>query len=171
MIPLPSALTPATGPAELIAWRLDAAKYAPTWNTGEGAFQVGGRWSSPGHRVLYAALDPATAILEVAVHKGFDTLDTVHHKLLSIRITQPKKVHVLDLATIANPHWLHPGSVSPNQQKFGDQLLSAHPLVVVPSVVSSHSWNLLINVQDAVGMFELASMEDFALDTRLALRK
>lgn len=35
------------------------------------------------------------------MHKGFDTLDTVHHKLLSIRIPRPEKVHVLDLATIA----------------------------------------------------------------------
>ena len=83
--------------------------------------QVGGRWSSPGHRVLYTALDPATAILEVAVHKGFDALDAVHHKLLSIRITEPAKVHVLDLATIPNGHWLHPGAGSPNQHKI------AHP--------------------------------------------
>lgn len=171
MTPLPSALAPESGPAELIAWRLDAARHASTWNSGEGAFQVGGRWSSPSHRVLYTALDPATAILEVAVHKGFDALDAVHHKLLSIKITEPAKVHVLDLATIPNGHWLHPGAVSTNQQKFGDQVLSAHPLVVVPSAVSSHSWNLLINVQAATGMFELATMEDFALDTRLAPRK
>ena len=77
MTPLPPALAGAKAARELVVWRLDAAKYASTWATGEGAFQVGGRWSSPGLRVLYTALDPATAILEVAVHKGFDALDAV----------------------------------------------------------------------------------------------
>lgn len=28
---------------ELIAWRLDQAAHAPTWDSGEGAFRVGGR--------------------------------------------------------------------------------------------------------------------------------
>lgn len=171
MTPLPPALAGADAAPELVVWRLDAAKYASTWATGEGAFQVGGRWSSPGKRVLYTAVDPATAILEVAVHKGFDALDAVAHKLLSLKVTQPAQVHVLDTSTVPNNNWLRPGSVSSNQQKFGDGLLALHPMVLVPSVVSTHSWNLLINLSMASGMFELASMEDFALDTRLAGRK
>lgn len=171
MTPVPPALAGAKAAGELVVWRLDAAKYASTWATGEGAFQVGGRWSSPGMRVLYTALDPATAILEVAVHKGFDALDAVAHKLLSIRLTQLDKVHVLDTATVPNANWLRPGAVSSNQQKFGDALLAVHPLVLVPSVVSTHSWNLLINITAAAGMFELAMMEDFALDTRLSTRR
>jgi RES domain-containing protein len=164
-------LAGAKASGDLVVWRLDASKYAATWATGEGAFQVGGRWSSPGLRVLYAALDPATAILEVAVHKGFDALDVVPHKLLSIQVTRPDKVHVLDTGTVPNANWLRPGAVSSNQQKFGDALLAAHPMVLVPSVVSTHSWNLLINVTAAAGMFEQASTEDFALDTRLSARR
>ena len=170
MTPLPPALSGGATPSELLVWRLDRAKYASTWDSGEGAFQVGGRWTSPGYRVLYAALDPSTAILEVAVHKGFTALDTVPHQLLSIRIRQPDKVHVLDASTVPNPNWLRSGAVSPNQQKFGDSLLAIHPMLVVPSVVSSHSWNLLIEVNAAAGMFELAAAEPFALDTRLAAR-
>ncbi|MBS3911620.1 MAG: RES domain-containing protein [Hydrogenophaga sp.] len=153
---------------ELIVWRLERSRHASTWQTGEGAFQVGGRWSSTGRRVIYTALDPATAILEVAVHKGFDALDTVAHKLLSIKLHEPAKIHVLDASTIANKNWLRPGAFSQNQQKHGDGLLSVHPFVIVPSVVSSHSWNLLIDVSTAGGAFELVHMEDFALDTRLA---
>jgi RES domain-containing protein len=68
-------MTPSVEPlggGKLIAWRLDQARFASTWDSGEGAFQVGGRWSSNGVRVVYCALDPATAILEVAVHKGFN---------------------------------------------------------------------------------------------------
>src|SRR5690606_31231034 len=65
--PLPSLL----GGTELIAWRLDAKKFAPTWDSGEGAYRFGGRWSSPGTRAVYCSLDASTTILEVAVHRGF----------------------------------------------------------------------------------------------------
>ncbi|MGO6815746.1 RES family NAD+ phosphorylase [Rhizobium leguminosarum] len=58
---------------------LDQAVHAPTWDSGEGAYRVGGRWNSKGVRAVYRSLDPATAILEVAVHKGFRALDAVAH--------------------------------------------------------------------------------------------
>ncbi|WP_196796267.1 RES domain-containing protein [Acidiphilium cryptum] len=50
--------------------------YAASWDNGEGAHLGGGRWNSRGVRAVYYSLDPATAILEVAVHKGFGILDT-----------------------------------------------------------------------------------------------
>ncbi|KAF1048795.1 RES family NAD+ phosphorylase [Xylophilus sp.] len=164
MTPLPAALGGGSG---LAAWRLEQARHAPAWNTAEGAYRVGGRWSSPGRRVLYASLDPATTIVEVAVHKGFDTLDTVAHALLRLEV-DPWGVHVVQPDAIPNPHWLHPGTVSRGQQRFGDALLDAHPIAVVPSVVSARSWNLLIRVDAAAGRFSLALQEPFALDTRLA---
>src|SRR5260370_36789216 len=64
------------GGGKLIAWRLDQARFASTWASGEGAFQVGGRWNSKGVRIVYCALDPATAILEVAVPQGCKQLAT-----------------------------------------------------------------------------------------------
>lgn len=121
-----------------------------------------------GRRVVYTALDPSTSILEVAVHKGFRALDTVPHTLIRINITNPSKVHVLDTSLIANVNWLRPGSLSHKQQQFGAQQLDLHPLLVVPSVVSTNSWNLLIDVNTAAGLFDEASSEVFALDTRLA---
>ena len=63
MTPLP----PPLGNGALVMWRLDQARFAPQWDSGEGAYLAGGRWSSRGVRAVYAALDPATAILEVAV--------------------------------------------------------------------------------------------------------
>ncbi|BCG05350.1 hypothetical protein PPGU19_099180 (plasmid) [Paraburkholderia sp. PGU19] len=162
MTPLPAGL----GTNGLLVWRLEREKHFPTWTTAEGAFLVGGRWSSPGQRIIYASLDPATTILEVAVHKGFNVLDTVPHRLLAIDIAAAH-VEVIQPSDVPNPHWLNPGAVSPNQQKFGDALLASHPLVIVPSVVSKHSWNLLINTAMAAGLFALKSDERFALDTRL----
>lgn len=163
MTPLPGAL----GGTDLVAWRLETARHFLSWQTAEGAFLVGGRWSSAGHRVLYTSLDPATAIVEVGVHKGFHTLDTVPHMLLELEIPEPALVHIVTVASIPNPDWLRPGTPSAGQQAFGDKLLGAHPLVLVPSVVSTHSWNLLIDPNAASGVFKLRGSEAFALDPRL----
>ena len=163
MTPLPGAL----GGAELVAWRLEMSIHFPTWSTAEGAFRVGGRWSSAGRRILYASIDPATTILEVAVHKGLHVLDTVPHTLLSIEIADPFVVHVVDPAAIPNPNWLRPGTPSAGQQQFGDAVLAANPMALFPSVVSQHSWNLLLDVDAAAGSFRLHGAEAFALDPRL----
>lgn len=162
MTPLPAAL----GGAGIAAWRIERDKHRPAWISAEGAFLVGGRWSSPGRRVLYAALDPATAILEVAVHKGFDVLDAIPHSLLELEI-DPNGVHVVRPSDVPNPNWLRPGTVSQNQQRFGDSLMDVHPIVVLPSVVSIHSWNVVIGVTHASGRFKLTGKESFALDPRL----
>ncbi|MFM0327711.1 RES family NAD+ phosphorylase [Caballeronia glebae] len=154
------------GTSTLTVWRLEREKHFPTWNTAEGAFLVGGRWSSPGQRVIYASLDPATTILEVAVHKGFNVLDSVPHRLLEIEL-DVTPIKVLHPSDVPNPHWLSPGAVSPNQQKFGDALLATSPLTLVPSTVSKHSWNLLINISSASGLVALKNHERFALDPRL----
>ena len=163
MTPLPAAL----GGTGLVAWRLETTRHVSTWDTGQGAFLVGGRWSSVGRRVIYTSLDPSTAIIEVGVHKGLDTLDVVPHTLLEIAISEPAQVHVVDLAAIPNLHWLQPGVVSAAQQAFGDTLLATHPLVVLPSVASSHSWSLLIDVASAVKLFKLMGSAHFVLDRRL----
>ena len=163
MTPLP----PPLGSGELVCWRLDTAVFAPTWNSGEGSYRVGGRWSTRGIRTVYAALDPATAILEVAVHKTFRTLDVVAHVLTSVRIADVTHVHVVQPADIPNPHWLHPGVPGAGQQSFGTALLKAHPFVLLPSVVSAHSWNVLFDPALAEGLYDQVRQQPFALDPRL----
>lgn len=163
MTPLP----PPLGRGELVFWRLDQAKFAPTWDAGEGSFRVGGRWNSRGVRAVYAALDPATAIMEVAVHKSFEVLDTVPHILTSAEIADARHVHVVKAADIPNPNWRRPGAVSAGQQAFGDALLKAHPFVLLPSVVSPYSWNVIFDPAVARGLYGSVAQEPFALDTRL----
>ena len=107
-----TSLPPPIGPGGLVFWRLDQANFAPTWDSGEGSYLVGGRWSSRGVRAVYAALDPATAILEVAVHKTFRTLDTVPHVLTSARIVDAGQAHVVTPADVPNLNWLRPGAGS-----------------------------------------------------------
>lgn len=163
MTPLPSPI----GSGELRFWRLDQKRHAPTWSSGEGSFQVGGRWNSVGVRAVYCAVEPSTAILEVAVHKGFKALDTAPHILTSARVIDLNDAHVLDVSDIPNSNWLVPGAHGPGQKSFGDELLKDHIFVLIPSTVSRHSWNLVFDAQKAKDRFDDIQQEPFALDPRL----
>jgi hypothetical protein len=63
----------------------------------------------------------------VAVHKGFNVLDSIRHMLLEIEIAAVS-IEVVQPSDVTKPHWLNPGAVSPNQQKFGDAFLASHTL-------------------------------------------
>lgn len=159
-------LTDPLAPA-LHFWRLDQTRHATSWNSGIGAEGCGGRWNPKGLQVVYASLDAATAILEVAVHKGFKALDSVPHTLTAARVLDPGRVHTVRHEDIPNPNWLVPGTPSHSQQAFGARLLEQHAFVLIPSSVSRHSWNLLLNPRLAAGLYELLVQEPFALDGRL----
>jgi|SRR5579863_1975379 len=163
MTPLP----PPPGSGDLVFWRLDQTKFAATWDSGEGSYRAGGRWNSRGSRVVYAGLDPSTAILEVAVHKAFKTLDIVPHVLTRARIIDPAQARVVTEADVPNSNWLKPGAVSAGQQAFGAALVKAHPFVLIPSVVSNHSWNVIFDSLAAKGLYDTVQQEPFALDPRL----
>jgi len=169
MTPLGSSLIAGIPPPHppLVAWRLDQKKYEATWDSGEGARLFGGRWNSKGRKIVYCALDPATAILEVAVHKGFKSLDTVPHVLTWFEVNNPADVFVVFPNTVPNQNWLRPGTPGAGQQGHGDGLLTKYPFVVIPSAVSTHSWNLLFDADIATGKYAKTGHEDFALDTRL----
>lgn len=163
MTPLP----PPLGSGALVFWRLDQERFGRVWDRGEGSFLVGGRWNSRGKRAVYAALDPATAILEVAVHASFRALDMVRHVLTCARVLDPSLAHTLPPDHVPNPNWLRPGPISAGQQAFGDALLSTRTFVLIPSVVSAHSWNLLFDPERARGLYADVRQEPFALDPRL----
>ncbi|MGH8771057.1 MAG: RES family NAD+ phosphorylase [Pyrinomonadaceae bacterium] len=163
MTPLPARL----GGTELVAWRLDEKTFEKSWDSGEGARLYGGRWNSRGRKIVYCSIDPATAIVEVAVHKGFKILDTVPHVLTSALMIDPTGVHIVQPGMVPNANWLRPGFPSAGQQAFGDALLSTYPFVLIPSVVSTHSWNLMFDPAVAKNLYSRHTQEDFALDTRL----
>ncbi|HZG27665.1 MAG TPA: RES domain-containing protein [Ensifer sp.] len=163
MMPLPGPL----GSGKIIGWRLDHKRFSERWDSGEGAFLFGGRWNSKGNRVVYASLDPSTAILEVAVHKGFKALDTVPHVLTAFEISDPADVKSVSHADVPNLNWLHTAIPSAGQQHFGDTLTSGHLVFVIPSAVSSMAWNVVFNPQEAAGRYRLLHQQDFALDPRL----
>ena len=163
MTPLPGAL----GGTQLIGWRLDQKKFASTWDSGEGAYRSGARWNSKGVYAVYCSIDPATAILEMAVHKGFNVLDTQPHILTRFEVTAPKNVHIVNPGDIPNSNWLVPGIPSAGQKNFGDTLLKQHAFILIPSVVSKHSWNLIFSASRAKGAYGGVQQEPLSIDTRL----
>lgn len=162
----PGSHFPVGGP--LLTWRLDRDIHAPEWDSGEGAYRVGGRWNSPGVRAVYCSFDAATALIEVAVHKGFDTIDAVPHVLSCIEILEPASIHAVDPSALPTPDWLASGIPEAAQQRFGDELLGRHKFIAIPSAVSRNSWNLLFVAANAKGAYRLRSQERYVLDKRLA---
>lgn len=154
-----------TGP--LVMWRLDRQEYAAAWDSGIGAQQEGGRWNPPGKATVYCSLDPATCILEVAVHKNFRTLDRVPHVLSTARIEDGSKIHVVRPEGIPDPVWFLPATPSEDQQAFGLKLMQKHAFVAIPSAVSRKSWNVFFDPRTAKGMYELIEQERLTLDPRL----
>lgn len=101
------------------------------------------------------------------MHKGFKTLNTVPHNLHSFMVMDTNKVRVVQPEEVPNPNWLRPTPTNKDQQEFGDKLVDAHPFVLVPSAVSLHSWNLLVNVMLATPLMADIQLERFSLDPRL----
>ncbi len=167
MTPLPALLTRAT--TAVVAWRLDAARHVATWDSGVGAELVGGRWNPKGVKTVYCSLDPATTILESAVHRGFMVLDTQPFFLTAMELVDVANVHIVDPSEVEaiNPAWLHGGVPSAGQQAWGAALAAAHDFVVLPSVVSKSSWNLIFRPDRAAGKYARLDAERLVLDTRL----
>jgi RES domain-containing protein len=161
--PLPGAL----GTGAVRFCRMDRQRHAGTRDSGEGAFQMGRRWNARGVRAVCAALDPATACLQVAVHKGFAVIDTQAHVLTSALILDPAQVHVGWPQDMPNPNWLMPARPSRNRQAFGDVLLAARRFVARPSGVSHHNWTLVFRADRGPGGFGDVQQARFALDPRL----
>jgi len=153
--------------APVRAWRVDQAIYKAMWDSAIGAHASGGRWNPKGQKALYCSLDAATAILEVAVHKGFRALDRVPHVITSFTIADPSLVFVVKPGDVPNPGWLSTGMPSAGQQEFGAERLARHDFFIIPSVVSQHSWNLIFDPDRAAGKYVFELQEPLSIDTRL----
>ena len=170
MAPLPAALAGA-GPQPLLVWRIDAELYAASWDSGLGAERFGGRWNPKGLRAVYCSLDPATCLVEAAVHRGFDALDTRPQVLSCLQVDRLSAadpgLRVVAPDELPNPAWLHGGTPSAGQQRFGAELLAAHGVIVLPSAVSKCSWNLVFSPEVAAGRVRLLHQQRLVVDTRL----
>jgi len=109
---------------------------------GAGAAQFGGRWSSPGRRVIYAALSYAGAMLEILAHTGTGSVPKYQ---VAIEILIPEPVDIEEATAGDVSGWDQPNLIA--SRKYGDRWFQGGrtAVLVVPSVVSRHDRNVLIN--------------------------
>src|SRR5271168_4502677 len=100
----------------MIAFRIADRRhpiYDPT-----GAFLFGGRWNSPGKRVIYAAQTYAGALLEILVHANLGVLPKTH---AAIEIHIPDDLPRETLASCDLEGWA--GEDLSASRRFGDRWL------------------------------------------------
>lgn len=147
------------------AWRIVKAKHLATAFDGEGARRFGGRWNSPGRRMVYTAESVALALLEMTVHADQGLLRS--YQLLAVEFdeAQVTRVEVGDLPSdwraFPAPHVL---------QTIGDAWLDAGESLVlsVPSAIVPMERNFLLNPEHPeMASVTIGEPQPFELDVRL----
>ncbi len=125
------------------AWRIVKQKHAAQAFDGAGARRNGGRWNSPGTRVVYAAHSASLAILEILVHLQ-RTAALPSYVLFAAHFTEAQAAR-LDRRRLPAAWRAYPPP--PELQALGDDWArSASSLVLeVPSALVPHESNFLIN--------------------------
>lgn len=106
---------------------------------GMGPFLVGGRWNSPGVRVVYGSLSYACAMLEILVHLNSDRLpSTFVDVTLDVLDGLPVETVVLPDAWREKPNLT---------ADIGDEWAASLRTValLVPSAVAKNETNVLLN--------------------------
>jgi RES domain-containing protein len=120
--------------------------YARTPLDGEGAYRYGGRWSSPGTRVVYASEHQSLAMLEYFVH--LDPEDAPDDLVLATADV-PDGVSRKRLKAGDLPANWREIPAPPALAQIGDDFVKKAEtcLLLVPSALAVHEDNWLINPQ------------------------
>lgn len=123
------------------AYRIADARH-PIFDPG-GAALYGGRWNSPGRRVIYASESYAAAMLEVLAHRNGPSVPRRHQ---FVRIQIPESLSVETVLPDALPGW--DAADEQASRAFGDAWYDARRSAVlrVPSVVThGPEFHLVLN--------------------------
>ncbi|MFY9675211.1 MAG: RES domain-containing protein [Terriglobales bacterium] len=128
-------------------WRICRAIHAAGAFSGDGARLFGGRWNSPGVKVVYASSSLALAAIETFVHLEPNLRPD---DLVSIEAEIPAGVHVERLDLHSLPRRWHESRDDTLRSK-GDHWVRSGKAValLVPSAAIRGEWNLLINPEHA----------------------
>ncbi len=122
----------------MIVYRCTLKKWARDLS-GQGAFQLGGRWNTPGHYALYTAENNLLEALEVAVRIP---LTKISAEYVMVPIEIPKGAVIYEPKLTKG--WSSKIHIT---QKIGDAFLEDNKYLAmkVPSVLMSNTYNLLLN--------------------------
>lgn len=140
----------------MIVWRLCRRAHADL--SGTGGTLTAGRWHEKGAPILYTAMEPALAVLEVRVNLDlpFELLPE-DYVMLAIEVPQTAPCETLD-------------TLPADPRAFGTAWLAAKrsACLIVPSVVVPQARNLLINpLHEAARHISIAALTSFGFDARL----
>lgn len=109
---------------------------------GQGAALLGGRWNSPGRRVIYAAETYAGAMLEILAHTNIGKLPKTHSW---IEILIGTGVQMEEARAVGIPGWDAPDQRA--SRRFGDKWYDEGrtAVLLVPSIVARPERNIAIN--------------------------
>ena len=150
-------------------WRIVLESEAPSAFSGEGARRYGGRWNSPGVRVIYVSEYQAAAALEVFVHnKPF----LPNEKFKAFHVEWPDSITEVLPAKKLPTNWrIHPPPVE--TREIGDRWVQERrsAVLALPSAISPADTNFLLNPEHpGFKRIHIASPIDFDFDPRLLNR-
>lgn len=150
----------------LTGWRIVKAALASQAFDGEGARAYGGRWNSPGVKMIYTADSPALATLEILVHLGNPTV-LPSYVLMSATFNE-------SLIARIEPHTLpvkwRSYPALPELQQRGDEwiLSKSSAVLAVPSAVVDYHTVYLVNPEHPdFPSITLSPPQPFDFDLRL----
>ncbi len=152
------------------AWRLVKARLAARAFDGEGARLHGGRWNSPGTRVVYVSSSRSLAALELLVHLEIaEALE--HYGVIEVRIPA-QAIARLDRRRLP-PDWRSdppPAALRALGDAWVQQSRSA--ALKVPSVVVPEETNYLLNpAHPSFQRIAIGRPRPFRYDARLGRRR
>lgn len=132
----------------MIAYRVVAADRAADALSGTGAFLYGGRWSSPGTRLVYASTHLSLAALEILVHA---TTRRFRESRVAVRLELPDDgLRRLDADALPADWDALPAAAA--AQRLGDQWAAGGlslgllvPTAILPRGPELEESNLLLN--------------------------
>ena len=149
----------------LAAWRIVKERHAATAFSGEGAFRYGGRWNSPGVRIVYTSGTKALAALETLVHLN----PPVAFRYVVFRV-EFEEALVESVSTANLPSGWFDEPPPPAAQAIGDLWAkqARSPVLELPSVIIRGESNCLLNpAHPEFKHIAIGAPEGFAFDSRL----
>ena len=147
-------------------WRICRAIHAGEAFSGEGARLYGGRWNSPGVRVVYTSTSLALAAVETFVHLEPNLSPD---DLVSIEAELPDTIAAGHLDPKSLPRkWYEMRDES--LRKYGDHWIhSGHTLALhVPSAAIRGEWNVLLNPEHSDSRkLKIGKPKPFDFDLRM----
>lgn len=147
-------------------WRIIDRGFIREAFSGQGACDYGGRWNSPGTRMVYCSEHPALAALEKLVH--IQDLEQLRQSYALISVSCPEEL-TETLAKGLPRNWTGESARS-RLRRVGDRWIASRRslALIVPSVVLPRSRNILVNpLHPAFVALHIGRPESFDFDPRL----